>query len=503
MKIDRAVRHALMILWALVSGMVATAAAEEESKSRSHYHLTFYADTPRLVSVEAEVTVSRQKIKMFLYGQPFLEDGWATWVEDLAVTTSDGTPVEASLIEEGWGSWSVDVEDGTVVNLSYNVHLTHDEYDWDSVGGQDGRPTWKDDAFFGVTRAFFIYSYSDEEMTVRIDKPDSWLMAAPWREYEGEDNLFFVPNLNSLVSNALVLGDFDRRTAKSGEMRIILALDKEISAHGSELISVLHTQLDEYARIFDGTPAITYVVAIRAADEDDGESFYTSFNQVTLKDKLGGPRIVWGSVISHEMFHFWNGGNFLRGTDKATVEWFSEGFTEYYTSLSMFRTRLIDEETYYKKLERYLARYYMTTRRWPEERLSLVAAGKDKQKNWFFIYGGGATVALALDLDIRDRTGGEKSLDDVMLLLKRRFGDAGATYTVQDVLDAVNEVSGADYTEFFDKYIRGSEEYLNIEPYLAKVGIRVDTFSDEFYLSKELRKKRTREEIRQYKKWVR
>lgn len=184
------------------------------------------------------------------------------------------------------------------------------------------------------------------------------------------------------------------------------------------------------------------------------------------------------------MFHLWNGANFLRGRDDNTIEWFSEGFTEYYASLSMMRTGLIDQETYFRKLERYLARYYMTTRRWPEARLSLVDAGQDKQHNWFFVYGGGSTMALALDLDIRHRTQGERSLDDVMEVLMSRFGRTGRTLTVQGILDAVNEVGGGDYTEFFDAYIRGSEAYLDIEPYLARVGVRVDSFSEEYYLTR-------------------
>ena len=114
----------------------------------------------------------------------------------------------------------------------------------------------------------------------------------------------------------------------------------------------------------------------------------------------------------------------------------------------------------------------------------MVDAGQDKQHNWLFVYGGGSTMALALDLDIRHRTHGAHGLDDVMQLLMNRFGEMDRSLTVQDILDAVNEVSGADYTEFFDAYIRGSEAFLNIEPYLAHVGVRTDRSSEDHYLTR-------------------
>lgn len=337
------VAKAIMLSAMLALGISLPACASgDDAQDQSHYQLSFDADTPRQVHVEAQVTVTGQRLRMFLYGQPFLENGWATWVEDLQASTTDGTPVEARLREGGWGSWEIDVPDGTRVNLSYTVNLTQDEYDWDSVGGQDGRPTWSNGAFYGVTRAFFIYSDHDQQMTVQIDRPDGWRMASPWQLLPGADNLYAVPNLDSLVSNALVLGDFDLLSTENGSMRIELALDRQLSAYGEEFLEVLGTLLDEYARIYDGTPDINYVVAIRAADEHDGEAFYSSFNMVVVPERLDGPRIAWAGVLGHELFHLWNGANFLRGEDKSTLEWFTEGFTEYYSSLSLMRTGLID-----------------------------------------------------------------------------------------------------------------------------------------------------------------
>jgi predicted metalloprotease with PDZ domain len=61
-------------------------------------------------------------------------------------------------------------------------------------------------------------------------------------------------------------------------------------------------------------------------------------------------------------------------------------------------------------------------------------------------YTKGSLIGLALDLTIRAKTGGAKSLDDVMRALWERYG--------RDFY----EISGGRFKPFFDKYIRGTED---------------------------------------------
>ena len=248
-------------------------------------------------------------------------------------------------------------------------------------------------------------------------------------------------------------------------------------------VDTFRKQLGAYRMLFGGTPDSIYLVTIRLADEDDGESFENSFNQVILPGRLDQRVIVWANTMGHELFHYWNGNHVLVGKDKSAVEWFGEGFTEYYASLTLFRTGLISQDLWYRKLETYLARHIITTRLWPVETLSLVDAGKEKHKNWLRIYGSGATMALILDIEIRSVTGGTRGLDDVMRRLADRFGEPGSRFEVSDILSAVNGVSGKDFAAFFDAHITGSDGQLNIAKTLRKAGIRTEQFSDEFYLS--------------------
>jgi hypothetical protein len=68
------------------------------------------------------------------------------------------------------------------------------------------------------------------------------------------------------------------------------------------------------------------------------------------------------------------------------------------------------------------------------------------------------------------------------VLVKNRYGDRGIPIDVADIQNAVSEVSGKDYSEFFTRYVHGREEMPAIEETLELAGIAVDAYGDEFHV---------------------
>lgn len=472
------------ILVSLMTLALTGISAADDASQVDRYTITFNSDRPEIAHIDAQITLSEQTLRMAPWGHPYLARGWATFVDNFVVEDETGRPVEfADAGRDTWGAWKIDAPDGSRLHVRYDTEFSQDEYDWNSAGGQDSRPALSGEALFLVTKALFVYSPSVAAAEVTIVKPDSWKISAPWPLLPGSQSTFSVDSWIGLVNNALVIGDHYERTIQDGNMAIILAIDRPLADSVDLFERTFRLQLGAYRELFGGTPESQYLVTIRAANEDDGESFENSFNQVITPGRLGDRAIVWANTMSHELFHYWNGNHVLVGADKSDVEWFSEGFTEYYSSLTLHRTGLIDESLWFKKLETYLGRHFVTTRMWPVEPESLVQAGQDKHKNWLRIYGGGATMALVLDIEIRAATGGEKGLDEVMRLLTTRFGHSGARYRVTDILEAANDVSGSDFTRFFEDHILGTTGTLDVARVLSKAGLNVEQFSDEFYLS--------------------
>jgi predicted metalloprotease with PDZ domain len=70
----------------------------------------------------------------------------------------------------------------------------------------------------------------------------------------------------------------------------------------------------------------------------------------------------------------------------------------------------------------------------------------------------GGVVALCLDLEIRRRTGGARSLDDVMRRLWQEYGARDVGYADEDVQREMERAVDLDLGDFFDRCVRGRED---------------------------------------------
>jgi predicted metalloprotease with PDZ domain len=89
-------------------------------------------------------------------------------------------------------------------------------------------------------------------------------------------------------------------------------------------------------------------------------------------------------------------------------------------------------------------------------------------------YDKGAILGLLLDLEIRKRSNGQKSLDDVMRYLYTEFYKKDRNYTPADFQKAAELAAGSSLEQFFASYVRGKEE-LDYNSALAVAGLRLET----------------------------
>ncbi len=67
--------------------------------------------------------------------------------------------------------------------------------------------------------------------------------------------------------------------------------------------------------------------------------------------------------------------------------------------------------------------------------------------------------SYTLDQEIRRVTNGEKGVNDVIHYLYENYALKGKEVTSNDFIEAVNLVTGHDFTEFFNKYFYGTEKF--------------------------------------------
>ena len=84
----------------------------------------------------------------------------------------------------------------------------------------------------------------------------------------------------------------------------------------------------------------------------------------------------------------------------------------------------------------------------------------------------GEMVSLLLDLLIRARHQNKRSLDDVMLIMWQKFGQAEIGFTPEQLQEVIESVAEVDLSEFFNRYIDGTEE-LQFNEYFEPFGLKL------------------------------
>jgi predicted metalloprotease with PDZ domain len=198
-------------------------------------------------------------------------------------------------------------------------------------------------------------------------------------------------------------------------------------------------------------------------------------------------------LLSHEHFHVWNGKRIaphaLLHIDYAREAytpclWIMEGLTSHYDRYTLRASGRISTKSFLEKLLDDWARLQATPGRL---RTSLEAASFDA---WIKLYRpdesnlnttvsyymkGGLAMAV-LDLEIRRRSEGARSLDHVMRALWERYGVKGLAHP-DDVQPIFEEATGLSLAEFFTAQIRGTGDP-DLRGELAHLGLELRTLPD-------------------------
>ncbi|MFM1990058.1 MAG: hypothetical protein RJA99_3015 [Pseudomonadota bacterium] len=212
-----------------------------------------------------------------------------------------------------------------------------------------------------------------------------------------------------------------------------------------------------------------------------------------MKDTTEGYRTFLG-LASHEYFHAWHVKRIKPAAfvpydfDREAYTrllWIFEGFTSYYDDLMLVRAGAITQAEYLKALGRTMS----LVRRAPGRAVQSVAASsfdawikyyrQDENSPNAIVsyYAKGALVALAIDLAVRARTRGTRSLDDVMRLMWDRYGrDFHAPGAVQRGLEEdafpalLAEATGVSLGSTLARWTIGTDE-LPLAKLLAPFGV--------------------------------
>jgi predicted metalloprotease with PDZ domain len=302
---------------------------------------------------------------------------------------------------------------------------------------------------------------------------------------------------DELIDHPVEMGEFALVSFRAGGVRHDVAITGRHTADLDRLARDLKRLCEWHIDLF-GRPAPMdrYVFLVMAVGEGYGGLEHgASTALLCSRDDLPQPgdkgvsesyRTFLG-LCSHEYFHTWNVKRIkpaaftpydLDRENYTTLLWACEGITSYYDDLALVRSGLIGAPDYLELLGRSLTSLARTGGRLKQTVadasfdawIKYYRQDENSPNSQVSYYLKGSLVALCLDLLIRGRTRGRKSLDDVLRLLWQRHGRTGEG-VAEDAWERIaEEVAGVRLRSFFDRALRSVEE-LPVRQLLAEMGI--------------------------------
>ena len=332
----------------------------------------------------------------------------------------------------------------------------------------------------------YLEGFLKSPSTVRVVAPDVWKVATGLPAVLGQKNTFRAENFDVLydspfeVSNFKTLifnvkgvahrividgeGNYDPERMRRDVQKIV---ETQVELMGGEIpyrdyTFILHLRADAGGGLEHlNSTALGYPrFGFRIERGDRATSAAPNTTDTSQRDYRG-----FLSLVSHEFFHLWNVkrirpdalGPFDYTQENYTKNlWVAEGITDYYADLVLRRAGLISESEFLGATARSIQSLQNTPGRLEQSVeessfdswIKYYRQDENSVNSQISYYDKGAILGLLLDLEIRKRSNGAKSLDDVMRYLYAEFFKKDRNYAPLDFQKACELMAGSSLEEF-------------------------------------------------------
>ena len=423
-------------------------------------------------------------------------------VQDFAATDAAGRPLKWEKINKT--TWRV------AINRSYDWRATYKVYA-NELSVRTSELNSNHAYWNNANLLMYLEGFLTNSATVRVVAPDVWKVATGLPAVPGQRNTFRAENFDVLYDSPFEVSNFKsiRFNVKGVPHHIVIdgegnydpermrrdvqkIVETQVALMGGEIpyrdyTFILHLRSSaggglEHANSTSlGYPRFGFTIA--RGDRATSASPNAAEGQRDYRGFL--------SLVSHEFFHLWNVkrirpdalGPFDYTKENYTkLLWVAEGITDYYADLTLLRAGLITVDEFIGATARAFQALQNTPGRLVQSVedssfdtwVKFYRPDENSINSQVSYYDKGAILGLLLDLEIRKRSSGAKSLDDVLRALYTGFFKKNRNYTPADFQKLAEQAAGGSLEEFFAKYVRGKDE-LNYNAALEAVGLRLET----------------------------
>jgi predicted metalloprotease with PDZ domain len=402
----------------------------------------------------------------------------------MRVTATDAEGRALPLRELDKQTWTIPANGS--VTVSYPIY-------WDEQGPFNSQLN-PEHAFLNLGMLLlYVPDRRSEDTTVAFDGvPEGWHVAVELDSAGTaggrQAGVFAAPSYDALIDAPVEIGHFEEFQMEAGGRPIRIVVHGD-GGDRARLVDSLKRIVDYEVSLMGGAPFREYLFILHVGANFGGGGM-EHMNCTTISADVPAQL---PSYAAHEFFHAWNVKR-IRPRSLEPVDytkemwtrslWFAEGVTNTYGNYALLRTGLWSAPQFYGNLADEIRELQSRpARRWQSVEESSLNAWYEKYPLYnrpeesISYYNKGQIVGVLLDILIRDRTDNRASLDDVLRALNEEFAKAGRQYDESEGLRATMEAvirkkapsADADLSDFFRRYISGSDE-IPYSDFLARAG---------------------------------
>ncbi|CAN5335663.1 PDZ domain-containing protein [soil metagenome] len=330
--------------------------------------------------------------------------------------------------------------------------------------------------------------------TLKVVPFGNWKVATGLPAVQGRENTFRAENFDVLYDSPVEVGTFRTLNFEVRGVPHRIVIDGEGNYDPERLRRDFQKIVEASVQMMGDVPYKDYTFILHLRATGGGGLEHLNSTAIIVQRFNFRPETTYRSfpsLVAHEFIHVWNVklirpdvlGPFDYTQENYTrLLWVAEGITDYYEYILLRRAGLITDKEYLD----IMARAIQNLQNRPGRReLSLEEASFDAWIKYYrqdensvnsqvSYYDKGGIVGMLLDLEIRKRSNGARSLDDVMRALYNEYAKQGRNYTPEDFQRVSEQMAGSSLDQFFSRYVRGTEE-LDYKAALNAVGLQLVT----------------------------
>lgn len=392
---------------------------------------------------------------------------YARHVQNFAA--GDGSTDQLKWSKANKNTWRIVTKGKQSVTVTYKVYANELTVRTNELN--DEHAFWNNSALL-----LFIKDQLAIPAEVTVKPFGNWRIATGLKPVDGRNDTFRAENFDVLYDSPFEVSDFKEISFEVAGKQHRMIFTGEGNYDLRKCAADTAKIVDETFKIFGELPYDDYlfIVNLRGGGGlEHANSTALQFNRFGFKPESRYKSFL--GLVAHEFFHAFNvkrirpdalGPFDYENENYTTLLWAAEGGTEYYSNILMLRAGLLTVNEFLSGRADVISKVQDMPGRFET---SLEAASFDawikyyrqdenSVNNQISYYDKGEVVMMMLDISIRTASKGERSLDDVMRSLYNDFYKKGRNYTPSDIQRAAETAAGISLADFFDRYIRGTDE---------------------------------------------